>query len=85
MKDVRPEDTSPEAWEVYLGILRNMSPQQKFERALELSEFVRKFCEAGIRSQYPDASDHEVFLRLTQRTLGPELFRKVYGDVIPPR
>jgi hypothetical protein len=62
-----------------------MTPQEKFERTLDLSEFTRGFCEAGIRSQYPEASDHEVFLRLTERTLGAELFRKVYGDVLPRR
>jgi hypothetical protein len=62
-----------------------MSPQEKFERTLEYSEFIRGACEAGIRSQYPEASDQEVFLRLTQRTLGFELFRKVYGDVLPHR
>jgi hypothetical protein len=70
---------------VYIGILRKMSPQEKFVRTLEYSEFIRGVCEAGIRSQYPEASDREVFLRLTQRTLGFELFKKVYGDVIPGR
>jgi hypothetical protein len=82
---MRPDDTSPEAWRIMLDVYRKMSPQQRFERTFELSEFVRAACEAGIRSQCPLASDREVFLRLTQRTLGPELFRQVYGDVIPPR
>jgi hypothetical protein len=82
---MRPSDTSPEAWRVFIGIIREMSPQERFERTLELSEFVRGVCEAGIRTEYAGASDREVFLRLTQRTLGFELFRKVYGDVIPNR
>jgi hypothetical protein len=80
---MRPEDTSPEAWRILVGLYRRMSPQQKLERTFELSDFVRSFCEAGIRSQYPHASEREVFLRLTQRTLGHDLFQKVYGDVIP--
>jgi hypothetical protein len=83
IKEMRPRDTSPEAWRVFIEIFRKMSPQEKLERTLDLSEFIRGVCEAGIRSQYPDASDREVFLRLTARTLGFELFRKVYGDVLP--
>ena len=82
---MRPEDTSPEAWRVLLELYRKMSPQEKFERTFELSEFIRNVCESGIRSKFPEASEHEIFLRLTERTLGPELFRKVYGDVIPKR
>lgn len=82
---MRPRDTSPETWRVFIEIMRAMTPQEKFERTLELSEFIRGVCEAGIRSQYPEASDREVVLRLTQRTLGFELFRKVYGDALPLR
>ena len=80
---MRPEDTSPEAWHVLIGILRAMSPQQRLERTFELSDFIREVCASGIRRQYPNASEREVFLRLTQRMLGSELFQKVYGDVIP--
>ena len=80
---MRPDDTSPEAWRILVELYRNMSPKQRLERALELSDFLRSFCESGIRSQYPQASEREVFLRLTERTLGPDLFRKVYGDVLP--
>lgn len=82
---MRPRDTSPEAWRVFIDIHRSMSVEEKFERTFELCEFGRAMCEAGIRAQYPEASDREVFLRLTERTLGPQLFRKVYGDVIPSR
>ena len=82
---MRPEDTSPEAWRVLVDIYRRMSPDEKLQRTFDVSEFVRSASEAGIRSQYPGASDREVFLRLTERTLGRELFRKVYGDAILPR
>jgi hypothetical protein len=82
---MRPEDTSPEAWRIYIELYRQMSPDEKLQRTFELSEALRSTCEAGIRRQYPEASDREVFLRLTQRTLGFELFKKVYGDVIPER
>jgi hypothetical protein len=78
-------DTSPEAWQFLIELHRKMSPQRRLERAFELSDYARGFCEAGIRSKYPEASDREVFLRLTQRILGTELFAKVYGDIAPGR
>lgn len=80
---MRPEDTSPEAWEVMLGIYRQMSPDDKLQQTFALSKFLRAVCEAGIRADYPQASDREVFLRVTERTLGKELFSRVYGDVLP--
>jgi hypothetical protein len=78
-----PRDTSPEAWEVFLDIQRRMSPGEKLARALELSEVVRRFAEAGLRQRYPSADDHEILLRYAKMTLGEELFRKAYGNVLP--
>lgn len=77
---MRPADTSPEAWAVMLDIYRRMSPDEKLQRVFDLSVFVRSACESGIRASHPQASDREVFLRVTQRMLGDELFRKVYGN-----
>jgi hypothetical protein len=80
---MRPDDTSPEAWRVFIDMHRKMSPHEKLDRTFELRDLGRALCEAGIRSRYPEASDREIFLRLTERMLSPDLFRKVYGDVIP--
>jgi hypothetical protein len=80
---VRPDDTSPEAWEVYLDIQRRMPPAEKIARAFEWSEVVRRFAEAGLRERYPDADEHEILLRYARMTLGEELFRKAYGDALP--
>ena len=82
---MRPEDTSPEAWRIYVGILRAMSPADRLYRAMELSDFVRYASEAGVRRAYPAADEQEVFLRSAERRLGPDLFRKVYGDCLPVR
>jgi hypothetical protein len=79
---MRPADTSPEAWRIFLEGLRKMSPTQKMQRALELSETVRSAAEAGLRQQYPQAGDREILLRLARLLLGEELFRKAYGDVL---
>jgi hypothetical protein len=80
---MRPADTSPKAWEVFLDIQRRMSPEEKIARAFEWSDVVRRFAEAGLRERYPDAGEHEILLRYARMTLGPELFRRAYGDTLP--
>ncbi len=80
---MRPADTTPEAWRTYLELLRRMTPEQKLQRAFDLTRLVRSFAEAGLRERYPNATDREIFLRRVRQEWGPELFRKVYGDVIP--
>jgi hypothetical protein len=79
---MRPADTSPEAWRIFLEGVRRMSPAQRIQRALELSETVRSAAEAGLRERYPQAGHQEIFLRLARLVLDPELFRKAYGDVL---
>ena len=79
----RPQDTSPEAWAVYLDIYRRMSPEKKIASALEMSRSVKALAEAGLRQRYPAASPREIFLRRVQLDLGEELFRKAYGFELP--
>jgi hypothetical protein len=76
---MRPSDTSPEAWKVLLDLVRAMTPAEKLRRAIELTSAARRAGEAGIREAYPGAGEREVFLRVAQRQLGDELFRKVFG------
>jgi hypothetical protein len=80
---MRPRDTSPEAWRVFVGIIREMSPAKMLHLAMEHSDVVRCFCEAGVRRAYPGADEREVFLRVAQRCPGPGLFRMVYGEELP--
>jgi len=80
---MRPADTSPEAWKKYQELLSQMAPEQKLQRAFELSRLVRSFAEAGLRERYPQASEREIFLRRVRQEWGDELFRKVYGEVLP--
>jgi hypothetical protein len=77
---MRPADTSPEAWEVFLDLQRRMSPGEKLARVFEHSAFVRSLMMAGIRRRHPGASEHEVFLRFARQTLGDDLFTRVYRD-----
>jgi hypothetical protein len=80
---MRPRDTSPEAWRVFIEILRKMTPADRLHLAMEHSDVVRSFCEAGVRRAYPAADDREVFFRVAHRCLGPDLFRTVYGEALP--
>jgi predicted RNA-binding Zn ribbon-like protein len=81
-------DTDPRAMEVWLDLLRRMSPGEKLAAALHLSELALRMSEAGVRAAYPRASDREVFLRAAARRLPRESLIRVYGwdpetDVIP--
>jgi hypothetical protein len=60
---MRPADTTPEAWAVFMDIRRRMTPSEKFQKALEWNELGRQLMQAGLRQRYPAAGDHEIFLR----------------------
>ena len=77
---MRPRDTSPEAWKVYLDLMRKMSPEEKLQRTFEYSAMVRNLAEAVLRREHPSASDREIFLRTARQRLGADLYDKVYGN-----
>ena len=76
---MRPADTSPEAWEVYLAIQRRLTPAEKFQQVLEFSHMVQRAAADDMRRRHPHASERELFLRVARQRLGPELFARVYG------
>jgi hypothetical protein len=80
---MRPRDTSPEAWKVWVDLMRTIPPEEKLRRTFEYSAMVRKFGEAGLRRKYPQANDREIFLRAARQNLGAELYSKVYGSELP--
>ena len=81
---MRPADTSPEAWQVYLGLMERMSPEEKLQRTFEFSTMVRNLAQAMLRSEYPLASEREIFLREARQRLGADLFVKAYGNELSP-
>ncbi len=78
-----PEDTSPEAWEVFLDLQRRTPPSEKVRRVFDRAQTLRRLTEAGLRQRYPQAEEREIFLRRVRLELGPDLFGRVYGDVLP--
>jgi hypothetical protein len=77
---MRPDDTSPEAWQVLLDLVRRMTPEERLQRAIDLTAFGRDLSESGLRAAYPEAGEREIFLRMAQRQLGRDLFIEVYGE-----
>lgn len=47
--------------------------------ALDLSELAIRMSEAGVRAQFPEASEREVFLRAAARRLPRDLMIRAYG------
>jgi len=71
-----PDDTSPEAREKYLELIRSLSAEQRLERTFALSTFVKNMMLENIRSEYPDAGDKEVKEMLARRMYGAEVCRE---------
>jgi hypothetical protein len=72
-------DTDPRALEVMYDLQRNMPPGEKATLALQLSGMLLRLAEAGVRSQYPAATEEEVLVRVAARHLDPDTVTRVYG------
>ena len=72
-------DTDPKALEVFLEIHRKMPVARKIDTVFEMTELVLAAAKAGVRMQYPDADEREVFLRATARRLDRETMIRAYG------
>ncbi len=43
----------------YIEILRSMTPEQRLQKAFDLSEFSKALFIAGLRQRFPDADEDE--------------------------
>lgn len=73
------DDTTPDAREKQLELLRAMSPSQRAEIMTGLTFATQRLAFLGMRERYPDASDDEIWLRLAAQRLGPDIVRRIYG------
>jgi hypothetical protein len=71
-------DTSPEAREVWLDLLRKVPEGKKIAMVIEMNLFARRMAEVGVRMRYPAASGREVFLRVAALHLTREDMIRVY-------
>ena len=65
------QDTSAEALQVQLAVIRRMRPVERLERAFELSEAMRELALAGLHTRYPGRSEAELVERLVGYSLSP--------------
>ena len=72
-------DTDPHALEVFLDLQRKMPMSQKFEMIFGMMEMLANQAESGVRREYPQADEREVFLRAAARRLDRETMIRVYG------
>jgi hypothetical protein len=66
-----------------MGLVRELTPEERLQRCLDLTEGMRVAAEAALREAFPHASEREIFLRGARQRLGLELFHTVYGDELP--
>ena len=45
--------------EIYIKALRNMTPEQRLQKAFELTEFSKELFKHGLRKRFPDLSEEE--------------------------
>lgn len=72
-------DTDPRAMAVWIDLQRQMPAGQKIAAVFGASHLVMRMYEAGVRLQYPGASEREIFLRTAARHLSRELLVRAYG------
>ncbi|MFN7926316.1 MAG: hypothetical protein U0Q16_39825 [Bryobacteraceae bacterium] len=72
-------DTSPDAFEKLMELIRTMTPGEKLRQAFRLTRFMIRMQEAAIRREHPEAPGPEIHLRAASRRLGRELMISAYG------
>lgn len=66
-------DTSPDAEEVLLQLLRKAPPWRKLEVVSELNRTLRELVLGELGERYPDKSDEELRFLLAERLYGAEV------------
>lgn len=74
-------DTHPKMEALQIQLWRQASPTRKMNMLAQLNAAARALALAGLRAQYPQASEAELRRRLAGLLLGEELARRVYGDL----
>ncbi|MFN8611756.1 MAG: hypothetical protein U0931_29695 [Vulcanimicrobiota bacterium] len=78
--DIRPADTDETTYQVWLQVLRSLTPEQRLLNALRLSEQSRELALAGIRLRHPEYSAQEAEMALRRWRWGDCTFREIYPD-----
>lgn len=73
------DDTSQEAHDVQVALLRAMTPAQRIERMRALTRGARRMAEARLRRDYPDDTPRQRQLRLAALRIPRELMIAAFG------
>ncbi len=76
----RPRDTSPEAWAVQLAVWKRMTPGQRLDIAVSMSEELVSLTRTGIRARHPEYDDDAVRLAEIRQRVGDDLFSRAYPN-----
>ena len=64
---------------MFFDLIRKLSPEERMVRVFGMVDFLRRFVAAGIKRQYPNATDHEIKMRMASRMLDRETMIRAYG------
>jgi len=73
------EDTSPEMEAVLIELLRKRTPQQKLVSMMGLRDLAKRLMLNNLRSQFPQATAHELYYQLNVRCFGRELTEHIFS------
>jgi len=76
----RPADTSREAWDAQLALLRGMDGSRRAALAFRLSGLAREASRAGIRARHPDYGPDEIRRAFFRLLHGDSITRTVWPD-----
>jgi hypothetical protein len=77
--DKVPSDTSIEAEQAYLNLLREIPLWRKAAMMDSLTKACQELAVAGIRMRYPNASNMEILMRLAALWLDREMMVRIFG------
>ncbi|MDZ7360909.1 MAG: hypothetical protein ONB46_09315 [candidate division KSB1 bacterium] len=77
------EDTSPEMEAVLIGFLRKRTPQQKLVSMMGLRDLAKRLMLNNLRSQFPQATERELYYQLNARCFGRELTEHAFSVQTP--
>jgi len=73
-------DTPEEILEIQYNLYRRMSPARKIELIFDAYRTGQLLSTAGIRMQYPNTPEKELWHIWAKRHLGKDLYNEVYGS-----
>ncbi len=79
--DARPLDTTREAHAVQAAVYRRMTPRERMEMAIRMSEEARQIALDGITRRNPGWTRARCRRALFESLLGPELCRLAWGEL----